>query len=178
MKQLNPPNNPPNSGSAIFYSFDAVQERLVETVQSWWRMPGGGSWPFASDGPWNLIRKQWEDWDARDPKPLKPLPLRRREIALMEEATEWLLLIPEDDRRVVVLGLVYLAKGWKQVPWTRLMRDLGMTRGVGGLRMRYERALASLTFRLNGVSETQARALGRRNPGGWAVKPDGAAGGK
>lgn len=164
--------------AAGLFTFEAVQERLVETVRLWWRMPGGGSWPFASDGPWHLIRKQWEDWDARDPKPLRPLPLRRREISEMEEATEWLLLIPEADRRVVVLGLVDLAKGRKAISWKRMMRALGMKRGLGGLRMRYERALATLTFRLNGVPETRARALGRRNPGRRGVKPDGAGDGK
>lgn len=147
------------SGGGSFWTYEALQERLVEAIRCWWRMPGGGAWPFASDGPWHLIRKQWEDWDARDPKPLKPLPLRRAEMRAMEEATEWLTMVPEADRRIVVLGLVELAKGAKRIPWARLLRPMGMTRGAGGLARRYERALAVLAMRLNGASPARANAI-------------------
>jgi hypothetical protein len=61
-----------------------VQEDLVEVMQMWWRAPGGGKWPFASDGPWHLIRKEWEDWDAREPAPLRRLPLSHRRCARMD----------------------------------------------------------------------------------------------
>jgi hypothetical protein len=147
------------SGDGSFWTYDALQERLVETVRQWWRMPGGGAWPFASDGPWHLIRKQWEDWDARDPKPLRPLPLRRAEMREMEEATEWLTMVPEEDRRVVVLGLLQLAGGRKRISWAAMLRPMGMARGAGGLARRYERALGVLAMRLNGVSEARARAM-------------------
>jgi hypothetical protein len=73
-----PPCNPPSNGKPggkHHWSFAEVQEDLVEVMQMWWRAPGGGRWPFASDGPWHLIRKEWEDWDAREPAPLRRLPL-------------------------------------------------------------------------------------------------------
>jgi hypothetical protein len=138
------------SGGGSFLTFDDVQERLVETIRLWWRMPGGGRWPFASDGPWHLVRAELYGPDVDRDAPLRPLPLRRAEVTEMEEATEWLTLIPDADRRVVVLGLIYLAKGRKQIPWSRMLKPMGLRHGAHGLRKRYDRALSALAFRLNG----------------------------
>ncbi|MGZ8286125.1 MAG: hypothetical protein ACXW27_09035 [Allosphingosinicella sp.] len=136
---------------AGFLSYDDVEARLIEAVRSWWRMPGGGAWPFASDGPWHLIRKTWEDWDARDPKPLRHLPLRRAEIGEMQEATEWLLIVAgEAQRRTLVAGLIDRAKGRARPGWKALREALGEP----GLRsaaagMRYSRAIRAICEELN-----------------------------
>jgi hypothetical protein len=136
-------------GAGGFWTWQAVEDRLVEAVHQWRRMPGGGRWPFASDGPWHLIRKQWEDWDARDPKPLRPLPLRRAEMREMEEATEWLLVVPEVDRRLVVIVLTLRARGVNQGLWPQVRNLMGLKWGLEGLRKRYSRGLTAVARHLN-----------------------------
>ncbi|HEV7658820.1 MAG TPA: hypothetical protein VGO55_03135 [Allosphingosinicella sp.] len=147
---------------ATFWTCEAVEERLIETVRCWWRMPGGGRWPFASDGPWHLIRKEWEDWDARDPKPMRSLPLRRAEVTAMEEATEWITWVPEDKRRVLVLALGKKAQGMSQVPWRSLLRTLGHTIGAGGLEWRYSQAIQLIANVLNALSSNPYAPKGVR----------------
>jgi hypothetical protein len=147
---------------ATFWTYERVEERLIETVRCWWRMPGGGRWPFASDGPWHLIRKEWEDWDARDPKPMRSLPLRRAEIAAMDEATEWITWVPEDKRRVLVLALGKKAQGLSQVPWRSLLRTLGLSIGAGGLEWRYSQAIELIANVLNALSSNSYAPKGVR----------------
>jgi hypothetical protein len=58
--------NPPKASSQAcelgkdedFWTFDAVKERLVEAMRLWWRSPGEGRWPFASDAPWHLMTRR------------------------------------------------------------------------------------------------------------------------
>ena len=154
----------------LFWTFDAVQERLVEAMRLWHRSPGGGRWPFASDAPWHLMTraariecagyregrekqlhlqaedaeeaKRWEGSDARG-------PLSRDDVARRDEATEWLSIIPARDRRLVILALTQLAKGAKQVAWVRLKPLLGVEFGADGLRMRYSRAVSGIAKALN-----------------------------
>ena len=134
--------------NAQYWTFDLVQERLVEAMELWRRSPGGGKWPFASDGPWHLIRKEWSDWDARDPKPLRSLPLTRDEVRRRDEASGWFAIINERDRPLVVLAITYLARGYGQVPWKRMLAPLGLKFGSDGLRMRYGRAIRALAMDL------------------------------
>ncbi|WP_343526730.1 hypothetical protein [Sphingomonas sp.] len=141
------------SGAGRFLTFEAVEARLVDAVRLCWRMPGG-HWPFASDGPWHLIQKDWWDWDARDEKPIPRDPLSRLEMEERDEAVAWLRLIPDDrDRRLVVLAVTQLAKGGDRarVSWVKLLRPIGKTHGADGLRMRYGRVLGALTVRINAV---------------------------
>src|SRR4051812_16360430 len=103
-----------------FWTFDAVQERLVEGMRLWWRSPGEGKWPFASDAPWHLMTRrtrlsagmvkgmemtrllQEDDaeetrrWQGRE----KPGPLSREDVAMRDEASEWLTWVDERDRRL------------------------------------------------------------------------------
>lgn len=136
-------------GDLGLLSFGDVQERLVEAVHLLWRIEGG-KWPFAGDGPWHLIVKEWGDWDARDAKPIRQGPLTRAEMARLEETGAWLAMIPERDRRLVVLAVRELAKGAKVVPWMALRGPMGVTLGADGLRKRYERAVGALCRRING----------------------------
>src|SRR4051794_25298419 len=48
----------PVDGRIAFWTFEAVQERLVEAMRLWWRSPGGGRWPFAGDAPWQLMTRR------------------------------------------------------------------------------------------------------------------------
>lgn len=141
-----------------FWSFEAVEARLVETVELWRRMPGGGPSPVAKDGPWHLIRAEWGDYADADAAPRR-LPLTRAEHAAMIEASGWLAFAPERDRRLVVLAVTELARGRGQVPWLELRAKMGVRFGADGLRMRYSRAITAI-----------ARALNRRNASETAVK--------
>jgi len=142
------------SGAGRFMTFEAVEARLVEAVRLCWRMPGN-HWPFAKDGPWSLIQKDWWDWDARDERPIPRSPLSRVEVMERDEAVAWLRLIPGDeDRRLVLLAVTQLAKATSdraRVSWLKLLRPLGKTHGADGLRMRYGRVLNALTVRINAV---------------------------
>ncbi|WP_423606154.1 hypothetical protein [Sphingomonas sp. MS122] len=139
------------SGGGSFLTYDDVEARLVEAVRFHWRTESGG-WPFASDGPWHLIRKEmFVDHDAgREAARMPRVPLGKGEMARMREAFGWLLLVPDDyDRRLIVEGVKLLAKGHKRVPWARLSK-----RGMGdaapdALRMAYRRAMGALTQRVN-----------------------------
>lgn len=133
----------------MFWTFDMVEERLVETVHLWRRSPGDGRSPFATDGPWELVKREVYGPDVDKDAPLPRLPLRRSEVAARDEASGWLLIVPERDRRLVVLAVTELAKGAAQVPWMRLRRPMGLKLGADGLRKRYTRAIQAICQRLN-----------------------------
>jgi hypothetical protein len=151
-----------------FWTFDAVEERLIEAMRLWWRSPGGGTWPFAADAPWHLMTRrtrveagglkgrelqlhmQAEDadetrrWQGRE----RPGPLTRDEVGMRDEATEWLGFVPARDRKLVILVLVQKAAG-RTVSWLKLKPLMGVEFGADGLRKRYSRAVSGVTQRLN-----------------------------
>ena len=49
-------NRGEDQGLGGIVTFDQVEEALIEAVRLWWQSPGGGASPYASDGPWDLIR--------------------------------------------------------------------------------------------------------------------------
>ena len=140
-----------------WWAFADVRDRLVEGVSLWARSPGGGGWPFATDGPWQLIVRETRlgDYDARggdgdgDDRP------RRRSLTIAEveqrdRVSEWLAFVPEpSDRRLVVVAVTWLARGRKNVHWDKVMRQLGIKRGKGRLRQRYDRAIQAICECLN-----------------------------
>ena len=128
--------------------YDDVQARLVEAMQLCWQSEGG-RWPFAGDGPWHLVTRELYGPDVDKDAPLPRLPLTRAQVARRDEAIGWLALVPERDRRLVVLAVRELAKGSKRVPWRVLLPKMGLALGAAGLSRRYERALGALTQRLN-----------------------------
>lgn len=136
------------AANGALWTFAMVQESMVEAVQLWWRMPGGGRSPYAKDGPWDLIRAEWGDYYDPDARPRLP-PLSRADVARMQAAAEWLLWVPERDRRLVALALRALAGGAAQVPWMALRRPMGVRLGADGLRKRYGRAMTFIVRRLN-----------------------------
>jgi hypothetical protein len=161
---------------AAFWSYDAVEARLVEAVRCRWRMSGGGRWPFAGDGPWHLIPKAAraetladflldQAQMGRDEAPREGPP-SRAEIGAMEEAEEWLTYVEDDGQRVALAGgLIDRTKGRKRVGWKALRDRLGEAVTPAGLERRYARAVALIAGVLNataggGVSNLD-RGLGR-----------------
>lgn len=137
---------------AAFLTFDDVQERLVEAMITCWRLPD-------RERGWQRIRSNWPealremaagDYDARggdgssSDVALRPASLTRLEVAEMDEAFGWVLPLDEHDRRIVACVIVQLARGQREVSWTRLLKQLGLARGVSRVRMRYGRAITAI----------------------------------
>ena len=144
------------SGAGSF-TFDDVQERLVEAMLTCWRHPD-------RERGWQRLRAHWPDiqreilagdYDARGgleagDVTIRPASLTRLETAEMEEAFGWLDHVSPADRKLVGLAITALASGQREVSWRRLLRPMGLTKGSDGLRMRYGRAIAAIAGRLNG----------------------------
>jgi hypothetical protein len=164
-----------------FWTFQLVEERLIEALRLWRRSPGEGRWPFASDAPWHLMTRRtrvaigiegglkgrelqlhMQAEDAEEAKRMEGRehsgPLNRDDIARRDEASEWLGWVGERDRRLVILALAQLAGGQRQVAWTRLKPLLGIQFGADGLRKRYSRAITGIAARLNLGSGAQKGA--------------------
>lgn len=153
-----------------YWTFEDVQERLVEAVRLWWRTPGGGTSPFATDGPWHLVRDDGSAqaaWDERvnnhkmghQPRP-RPLPLSMEEVDERDEASEWIRFVPERDKRLVVLALTQLATG-RQVKWSRIRMQLTAEISPRGLGQRYSRAISAIARALNSA-DFRASGVSRR----------------
>jgi hypothetical protein len=146
-----------------WWSFADVEERLIEAAELWMRTPYDGGLPgmggpFATDAPWHLLtraaragskmdawRLEQDDLARKEAAPeRRALGLDRAEVGRRDEATAWLLLVPEDDRRIVCLAVVQQARSGKRVDWGRMLREMGLARGKEGLRKRYSRAITAL----------------------------------
>jgi hypothetical protein len=133
----------PASEGLAFWTFDLVEERLIEAAALWNRAPrvgaGGG---YATDGPWHLVLREWGDWDAHEDKPLRPAQLTRYEVGRRDEATAWVeaYVEPEEDRRILWLALYQKADG-RRPDWAWIMKQIGWKRGRDGVRMRYRRVV-------------------------------------
>ncbi len=143
------------SGTASdLMTFAIVQDRLVDAVRHWWRSRDADA-GFAIRGRissvWQRALSDPAFIDIKEAE-LRPLPLSRGDIARMHEATDWILHVPERDRRMVILALRKLAGGTDQVPWLKVWNMVGRGRpGPDGLRMRYGRAITSICHALNGA---------------------------
>ena len=140
------------------WTFDAVQERLIEAMLTCWRHPD-------RERGWLRLRSKWPDvlreasagdYDARGGEltssevALKPASLTRLEQAEMEEAFGWTDALAPADRKLVGLVIGILARGQREVKWRALLRPMGLARGADGLRMRYGRAIAAIAAARNG----------------------------
>lgn len=180
MTDTDPPISSSQNGSEatepVFHTFDLVEEALIDAMLLWRRAPD-------RERAWHTVRSLWPDTRESEhwtlalggeltirpedkPEP-RPLPLTRDEVAEMNRVGEWLGLVPEQDRKVVVLAVLALASGKTRVPWSRLLKPMGLKRGAGALAQRYERAVGYLTMRLNGMGEAKAQRLAMRGGAEW-----------
>lgn len=148
-----------NNRDLEFWSFKEVEQRLIEAMHLWRRSPGEGRWPFASDAPWHLLTREVragsrdEAWrneidDVRANPQTRSLPLTRAEVAMRDQASDWLKLVEEADRRVVVLAILDQANG-RRVSWLHMLPKVGLRLGADGLRRRYSKAIERITKSLN-----------------------------
>lgn len=143
------------------WTFAEVQARLVEAMQFWWRTPD-------REAAWLRVRAFWPefrrhnhfgDYADTEASP-RPLPLSRAQIARRDQATEWLLLVPERDRLLVALAIWSLARGKSQIPWRTLLPQMGLKLGADGLRKRYGRAVTAICVQLSAGAERQTNGQG------------------
>ncbi len=140
---------------------EALEAAMVAAVRTSWRMPvaGFGGSPFASDGPWHLMTREagTGDYDARggdmDDAPAPRVPLSAEDHAAAERLGQWLKLLDTRPRRrreraehvadgaIVAAAMRQKAAGRSQVDWNRVLRVLGLRRGAGMLRQRFDRAM-------------------------------------
>lgn len=141
-----------------WWDFDLVREQLADAAELWWRSPGDGQSPYATDGPWHLLLRETRagDYDARggdgssSDVVIRPLPLTTREVAKRDRISEWLAHVEKpEDRKLIVVASGYLARGSKRVPWRKVKHQLGVKFGEDGLRRRYERAIGAIAKALN-----------------------------
>lgn len=143
-----------------FFTFAMVEERMIEALQLWRRMPDGD----ARFGLGGRISSIWRSF-VRDREMLiaagelvqatssGSVPIRMRptrdDVAAMEEASEWLLLAPERDRQIIVLALSQRAAGFKRVRWAKVREAMATEHGTRSLGMRYSRAITAIANALN-----------------------------
>lgn len=147
---------PSSGGKVEFWTFEAVQDALIEAMLLWRRSPDRERGWLHCRAYWPEIRRVGifqvvggeADYPEHDPQP-RALPLTRAQVAAMTEAAEWLAYVPERDRRLVALAIAQLANGAAQVPWLQLKRAMGVPFGAHGLRKRYSRAITGICEALN-----------------------------
>lgn len=151
----------PREGAAAeagsFWTFEAVEARLVEAMLCWWRMPDRergwqrvkAAWPEIQRFPWRQNVGGETDEREEDPQPRRPA-LTRGEIEETGEASEWLRHVADRDRKLVAMVLACLAGGAKAAPWLDIWDRLGRGRpGPEGLRKRYSRAITKIAQELS-----------------------------
>lgn len=153
LSSYDPPNNAPILGSTGAFTFDLVQERLVEAMLTCWRHADRERGWQRLRSAWPEITREAGDYDARGgdltSPTLKPASLTRIEVAEMDEAFGWAEQLAPVDRRLVGLVIAELARGRREVSWRRLLRPMGLDHGADGLRKRYGRAIATICARQN-----------------------------
>lgn len=140
--------------SPLVWTFDLVEERLVEAMACW-RRAGD------RERGWLHVKAWWPegrpevdphvDYADADAAP-RALPLSRAEYARMMEASEWVALIDagHDGRTVAIVREALLRKATGREPdWRAMKHRLGIAFGEYGLRRRYERAIGGLARALD-----------------------------
>lgn len=148
------------------WTFEMVQDRLVEAMITCWR-------DVDRERGWLRLRAMWPEISRTDPgdhdargaleageqAAIRPASLTRLDVEEMTEAFRWVERLDPVDRRIVALAVAQLARGQRQVRWSRMLALVGMTRGADGLRVRYGRAIASIAAALNFKNGRKASIL-------------------
>src|SRR5690606_29648550 len=144
---------------------DALQDAFVRCHELERRMPGEGRWPFAGDGPWNLIQGEQGDYagdgqDGVSSSAAPHSPLDAAEVGEYQRIVGWMQMVDDPaDRRMVWLATARLAAGEGRVPWTAVKRWIGSERSPDALVLRYRKALALVVCRLNRWPTRRAKVM-------------------
>lgn len=144
---------------------EMIERRLIDALWLWRRSPGGGTSPFAGDGPWEQAFREAPgpgsaySWDVikeeAEAAARRKVPLTRAEVEERDAASAMLLMVGERDRRLVVLAVAQKASG-RRIRWATVRALLGADADRRALGMRYTRALATMA---KGMGARRAAAL-------------------
>lgn len=167
-RRNDPSNTLPGQIAPFHWTFDQVEDRLIEAAACWRRSAD-------RTAGWHYVRAFWPegrpdydwwfDYDARggdgrsSDVRLRPLPLSRAEDARMMQASEWIgAHVPERDRALVCRVVMTKAAGFRP-QWLRMLRPMGLAHGADGLRKRYTRAITAVAVALTAarVAVVEAR---------------------
>lgn len=139
-----------------FWTFEGVEERMVEAIQFLDRVSGGRGSAYAGDGPWGQIMKDrsvdYVDVDALRERGAKPRGgLTSDEVDRMNETLDWSRFVPErgEHRKIVGVVLQQLANGGSQVRWADVKQRLRSRQSTEVLRKGYSRSITRIASRLN-----------------------------
>lgn len=137
--------SPSECGRDDFWTFAAVEERLVEAWEFLGRMPDreAGWLKVGVSSIYRAIVREWNDYWQTDDKPVR-LGLRTAEVDRMNEALDWLEHVRPADRKLVGFVLQALARGHADPPWGGLCRPMGWGGHPDALRKRYSRAITRI----------------------------------
>jgi hypothetical protein len=140
------PTSPPD-----YWTFEAVEERLIEAWEFLGRMPDREArfQRVSISSLYQSIVREWNDYWQTDDHPPR-LGLRSAEVDRMEQALGWMTgYVRPADRKLVGLALQALAKGAAEVPWRGLCKPMGWGGHADALRKRYSRAITRIANSLN-----------------------------
>lgn len=144
--------DPDASGRGSLLSFELMEGVLVTAFILHLRLERG-KYPFASDGPWSLILKKDQDTYTggnKSPGRMPRLPLSNDDLALIETARRWLLLVDADeDRKLIVEAVGAMARRGGRPPWASIRKALGLAITGEGVAGRYGKAMTALCMRIN-----------------------------
>ncbi|MHA3791464.1 hypothetical protein [Sphingomonas sp. YL-JM2C] len=138
-----------------YWTFETVQERLVEALGFLDRVTPSGHDPYAKDGPWRLIRPEWGDYIDRDARREMLARdrggLRAHEVDRMMETLGWIEMIrPKPGlRKLVGVVLLQLLNGGSQPRWADVRATLRTNQSAEVLRKTYSAAITRIAERLN-----------------------------
>ncbi len=139
-----------------WWTFEAVQERLIEAMGFLDRVSGGGRNPYASDGPWSQIVKDrlvdYVDVDDLRERGAKPRGgLNAEEVDRMEATLDWIRFVPARGnlRRLVGAVILQLLNGGSQPRWPDVKARLRSADSPEALRKGYARSICRIAERLN-----------------------------
>ena len=138
-------------GGDLGWTFDAVQERLVEAWAFLTRLPDREAGWLRVQATWPDVRRHhaFGDYGDMDVDARPRLPgLSSGEVGRMEEALSWLQHVPERDRKLVGLALAQLQR-IARPEWVWIARRLGSVAEPDAYRMRYGRAITRICRALN-----------------------------
>lgn len=146
---------------------DDIELLIVAMVRLWQRSPGSGTSPWATDFPAYMMTRDVRagDYDARgtdgQAPPPRRLPLSRELVTLRDRLSDWFLIVPAQDRRLIWAAAQQLARGAARISWLALRDELGLPIGAGGYARRYERGCARMAQRLNALCVARMPLLAR-----------------
>lgn len=138
-----------------YWTFEMVQDRMVEAMAFLDRVTPSGYNPYAQDGPWSQIRPEWGDYIDRDARretlSRERGGLRAPEVDRMDEALAWIEMVrPKPGvRKLVGVVLLQLVNGGSQPRWVDVRATLRSAQSTEVLRKTYSAAITRIAERLN-----------------------------